>query len=219
VAGRTGARLLSVNVVEKVYRGPSRWTAIDKRPCPDAVPVEALGLAGDTQCDTRHHGGPDRALYAYAAEEAAWWAAELHRDVPPGLFGENLTTLGLAVDDALIGERWHVGEPGAGIEVEVRLPRIPCANLAAHVGIRGFHRRFAARGRPGAYLAVLRPGEVAPGDPVSVLHRPAHGVTVADCAGTPDPERMRALLDSGVDVAEPLRSHAERVARRVADRA
>lgn len=68
------ARLIAVNVVHEIIRGPTRWTAIDKRPVPGAVVVEELGLVGDKQCDTRYHGGPDKALYAYAEEDADWWS-------------------------------------------------------------------------------------------------------------------------------------------------
>ncbi|TDW15207.1 hypothetical protein [Kribbella kalugense] len=59
------ARLLAVNVVHEVIRGPTRWTAIDKRPVRGPVDVGELGLVGDRQCDTRYHGGPDKALGAY----------------------------------------------------------------------------------------------------------------------------------------------------------
>ena len=97
------AVLLAVNVVHELIRGPTRWTAIDKRPVHGAVQVGVLGLAGDRQCDTRYHGGPDKALYAYAVEDAEWWAAELGREIPPGLFGENLTTRGLDITGASIG--------------------------------------------------------------------------------------------------------------------
>jgi MOSC domain-containing protein YiiM len=209
----TRPRVLAVNVVHEVRRGPTRRTAIDKRPVQGPVPVGALGLDGDTQCNRRFHGGTDKALYAYASEEAAWWSDQLGRELPPGLFGENLTTAAVDVDGALIGEQWRIGNRGTGIVVEVRLPRDPCGNLSAHLGLPRFHRRFAGRGRPGAYLAVRRPGTVAAGDRVTVVHRPGHGVTVADCAGGAPPAAMQALLAAGITLAEPLRRRAERLVR------
>jgi MOSC domain-containing protein YiiM len=205
--------VLAVNVVHEVRRGPTRRTAIDKRPVEGPVPVGALGLDGDTQCDRRFHGGPDKALYVFAGEEAAWWSTELGRDLPPGRFGENLTTAAVDVDGALIGERWRIGTRDTGIVVEVRLPRDPCGNLSAHLGIPRFHRRFAGRGRPGAYLAVLRPGTVAAGDRITVVHRPRHGVTVADCASGAPRAAMRDLLAAEITLAEPLRRRAERLVR------
>jgi MOSC domain-containing protein YiiM len=174
----TIGRLIAVNVVHEVIRGPSRWTAIDKRPVGGVVEVGELGLVGDRQCDTRYHGGPDKALYAYASEDAAWWAVELGRDIPPGLFGENLTTSGLDITGAVIGERWRIGGPKHGILVEVRSPRTPCGNLSGRMGIHRFHHRFAKTGRVGAYLKVLETGSVREGNRITVVHKPDHGPTI-----------------------------------------
>jgi MOSC domain-containing protein YiiM len=169
------ARVVAVNVVyevrDLVARGP---TAIDKRPVAGPVLADRLGFAGDRQCG-RGHGGPDKALYAYASEDAAWWAGELALEVHPGLFGENLTTAGLDVCGAHIGEVWQIGGTGAGPVVEVRMPRTPCDNLSARMELPGFHARFAASGRVGALLRVRSPGAVSAGDPVAVVHRPEHG--------------------------------------------
>jgi MOSC domain-containing protein YiiM len=170
-------RLVAVNIVHEILRGPSRLTAIDKRPVAGPVVVGELGLEGDEQRDTRNHGGPDKALYAYAAEDAEWWTAELGRRITPGLFGENLTTHGLDITHALIGERWRIGNT---VVVEVRMARTPCTNLSARMGIPRFHKRFAAAGRPGAYLKVLATGSIAAGDPITIEHRPADGVAVGD---------------------------------------
>jgi MOSC domain-containing protein YiiM len=208
------ARLLAVNVVHEILRGPSRLTAIDKRPVDAAVAVGELGLTGDTQCDTRHHGGTDKALYAYAYEDAAFWATRLGRVITPGLFGENLTTAGVDITAAQIGERWRIGPDAAGIVVEVRMPRTPCANLSARMGIPRFHHRFAAAGRAGAYLKVITTGSVRAGDAITVHSRPGHGVTIGDLAGKPSPDQMRRLLDSGIDLAEQVRRTAQRIAAR-----
>lgn len=177
MAGPDRARLLTVNVVHEIIRGPSRWTAIDKRPVTGPVEVGGLGLAGDKQCDERHHGGPDKALYAYASEDAAWWADEMERVIPPGLFGENLTTVGVDVTGAVLGERWRIGP---AVQLEVRMPRVACSNLSARMEIPRFHRRFTAAHRPGAYLKVLTPGTIRAGDPITVEHRPKGAATIRD---------------------------------------
>jgi MOSC domain-containing protein YiiM len=207
------ATLVAVNVVYAIRRGPTRDTAIDKRAVAGPVAVGELGLDGDRQCDTRHHGGPDRALYAYASEDAAWWAEELGRDVPPGLFGDNLTTSGLDVTGARIGERWRIGGPD-GVLVEVRMPRTPCDNLSARMGDPTFHKRFAASRRVGAYLKVLRPGAIAAGDPIAIDFRPEHELTIGGYLDRPDPAAMRGVLDSGVDLADKVRRRAVRIAAR-----
>lgn len=174
---------MAVCAVHALVPGPKRGvphTSIDKRPLPGRVPVGVLGVEGDSQQDVAHHGGPDQAVYAYAAEEAAWWAAELGRPVPPGWFGENLRTAGVDVDLAAAGERWQVGEGPDAVLLEVTAPRTPCITFAAWTGEPHWLRRFADRGRPGVYLRVLRPGAVAADDPVTVLHRPGPGVGVPD---------------------------------------
>jgi MOSC domain-containing protein YiiM len=155
-------------------------TAIDKAPVPGPVHVGPLGVAGDQVADTRYHGGPDQAVYAFAREELDRWAAELGGELRDGEFGENLTTEGIAVDDAELGERWQVG----AVLLEVASVRIPCNDFKTWLG-RGGHdnrawvRRFTEHGRPGAYLRVLEAGELAAGDEIDVVHRPGHGVTAA----------------------------------------
>jgi MOSC domain-containing protein YiiM len=175
------AQLTAVCVVHALIPGPkdTGMTAIDKRPVPGPVDAGPLGLAGDRVCDTTNHGGEEQAVYAYADEDAARWARDLGRDVPPGLFGENLRTSGLDVTNAVVGERWRVGGPGGAL-LEVTSPRIPCVTFAHRMGERGWVKRFAQRGAPGAYLAVVEPGAVCAGDTIVVEHRPERGVTVAD---------------------------------------
>lgn len=212
----TGAgRLVSVNVVYEITHPHLRDSAIDKRPVAGPVDAGALGLAGDTQCDTRHHGGLDKAVYAYAREDNDWWAYVLGRPIPPGTFGENLTTQGLDVTRAVIGEHWRSGGAGGAL-FQVTMPRTPCTNLSAHMGLKRFHRRFDATGKVGAYLRVLEPGRVRAGDPVMVEHRPGHAVTIAKVCAGPDPDVMQTLLDAEPDLAEVLRGIAERVVTRAA---
>src|SRR3546814_3146786 len=127
-------------------------TAIDKRPLDGAVRVGQYGLRGDVQASRKHHGGLDKALYAYAQEDARFWEGELGRDLPPGWFGENLRGEGLDVNAARIGEIWRIGDT---VEVEVTMPRTPCATFARWVGganQRGWVRRFAHERRLGPSL-------------------------------------------------------------------
>lgn len=204
-------RLVAVNIVHEIRPGAGRDTAIDKRPVDGQVEVGPLGLCGDSQCDSRYHGGPDKALYAYAVEDAAWWAEKLGREITPGLLGENLTTEGVDCTHALLGEQWRLGPD---VLVEVRMPRTPCDNLSMRMDIHGFHREFSASRRVGAYLAVLVPGRVAAGDRVTIEHRPSHKITIADWAGRRDPEHGRRLLESGDDLAAEVRRSAQRLVRK-----
>jgi MOSC domain-containing protein YiiM len=207
----TEATVRTVNVVHDLRDGYFHETAIDKRPVEGAVHVGRLGLAGDQQVD-KGHGGADRAVYVYADEDAAWWAERLERDIPPGLFGENLRTTGLDVTDARVGEQWAVGED---VVLEVRRIRTPCENLALRMEIEGFHLDFLRSGRVGAMCRVLAEGEVRPGDPVRRVLRPKHRVTIGRLArDTTTPQQMQELLDSGIPLAPGVRTKATRVAGR-----
>ncbi|MFD5473720.1 MOSC domain-containing protein [Streptomyces sp. NPDC127105] len=184
-------KLLSVNLgrAEAVpYTDqPDGVTGIGKRPADGPVKVSApgpkglgaSGLAGDAVCDTRHHGGDDQAVYAVAREDLDEWERELGRTLANGVFGENLTTLGLDITGARIGERWRIGSPlGPSVLLEVTSGRIPCRTFQGHLGEKGWVKRFTRRAAPGAYLRVLEAGEIRAGDPVEIVHRPDHDVTV-----------------------------------------
>jgi MOSC domain-containing protein YiiM len=149
-------------------------SGIVKSPATGAVAVGSTGLAGDEQADRVNHGGPYKAAYAYAREDAAWWEEHIGRPLAGGAFGENLTLAGVDITGARIGERWRIGSA----EFEVSGPRVPCSKLGARMGDQRFPKRFVAAGRPGAYLAVAAPGTVQAGDPVAVVSRPDHDVTV-----------------------------------------
>lgn len=168
-------------------------TAIDKRAVRGPVFACRLGLAGDHQANEDHHGGPEQAIYAYAREDMDWWIEQTHREFAGGEFGENLTTAGLDVTGALIGEVWQIG---ADVVVQVTSPRIPCRVFGAWTGEHHWVKRFAAARRPGAYLRVLAEGEVRAGDPIRVLSRPDQRVTIAESMSAyyGDPDLMRVLL-------------------------
>jgi MOSC domain-containing protein YiiM len=151
-------------------------TAIWKTPIEGRVAVRGINVDGDDQADRSVHGGPDKAVYAYASEEIQRWRDELGRDLGAAPFGENLTTAGIDVSGALVGERWSIGTT----LLEVVQPRLPCFKLGLRMGDPAFVRRFAQASRPGAYLRIVEEGELGAGDPieVDVAGLPDHGVTM-----------------------------------------
>ena len=192
-------RLRSINVVHQILDDPGGTpgrTAIDKRPVTGPVYVAERGVQGDAQLDTRHHGRPWQAVYAYADEDLDWWREHLQRELPPGSFGENLTTSGLDVTGAVIGEHWRIGEGEDPVVVEVTTPRIPCRTFTNFIGEPQWVKRFSQHGAPGAYLRVLQPGHVQPGDLVEVAWRPDHGVRISDVFPHLTPEQAGALVDA-----------------------
>jgi len=177
-------RLLAACVVHQLHddAGTVGTTAIDKRPVDGPVKVGPLGLYADVQADRRHHGGELQAVYAYAAEDADWWAEQLQREVPPGWFGENIRVSGLEVSRAVVGTRWRVGAGADAVELEVTKARTPCMTFARWVGEdgNGWVKRFSDARRLGTYLRVVRTGRIREGDPIEVLEVPAGAPTILE---------------------------------------
>lgn len=160
-------------------------TGIVKEPTGDPIAVRApgpsrtglgSGLESDTIGNRRLHGGDDQAVYAYAREDLDGWEARLGRTLGNGTFGENLTTTGVDVTNAVVGERWHVGSDG--LVLEVTSPRTPCKTFEAWLQLPGWVKTFTDAALPGAYLRVISPGTVRAGDEIVITDRPANGVTV-----------------------------------------
>ncbi|MGW9305390.1 MULTISPECIES: MOSC domain-containing protein [Streptomyces] len=214
-------RLLSVNVGRPTplpsAGGPGGLSGIDKRPFEGSVRVSdpgpkgtgGSGLAGDAVCDLRNHGGSDQAVYAFAREELDAWERQLGgRELANGSFGENLTTVGIDVSGALIGERWRVGDE---LLLEVTSGRVPCRTFADHVKEDKWVRRFTQEAVTGAYLRVIEPGTIRAGDPVEIVHRPDHTITAALQFRAVTTERT--LLPSLLAAASALHPEALRKAQ------
>jgi MOSC domain-containing protein YiiM len=189
------ALIVSVNCGKEsdlLIGGRPGRSAIDKRPVAGPVAVGPLGLDGDECADIEHHGGVEQAIYVYAREDLDWWTEQLARELPNGIFGENLTTAGISVTTALIGETWQVGTA----VVQVTSPRIPCETFKSWLDEPHWVKRFADAGRTGAYLRVLSAGHVQAGDELTVLSRPDQAVTVAESlqASFGDREILSRLL-------------------------
>jgi MOSC domain-containing protein YiiM len=175
------AHVGSVNVgpvVPAGWAGRPQQTAILKTPVEGPVRVRALGIEGDEIGDRRFHGGPHKAVYAFSREDLDLWAQQLGRPVPAGTFGENLTTLGIDVNHAVLGEHWRIGS----VLLAPAEVRTPCATFRTWLGRQGYDttdwmRRFAREARAGVYLRVLEEGTLQAGDDIRVEHRPSHGVT------------------------------------------
>ncbi len=180
--------LVAVCAVRRLRQdgGRDRVTAIDKGPLEGRVRIGRYGVGADVQADRKHHGGLDKALYAYAAEDAAFWESELGRELPPGFFGENLRTEGFDVNAARIGEVWRIGDT---CTVAVTMPRTPCQTFARWVGgaeQRGWVKRFSAERRLGPYLRVVRNGFVQAGDPIEIEFRPEGAPGLLDIYRDPE---------------------------------
>ncbi|MFH8614308.1 MOSC domain-containing protein [Streptomyces sp. NPDC017979] len=221
-------KLLTVNVgrprAVDYTNAPGGLTGIDKQPVDGPVQVAdpndlgrtdggGSGLGDDAVCDSKHHGGTHQAVYAYAREDLDRWERRMGARIGNGAFGENLTTVGLDVSGAKIGERWRIGDR---VVLEVTSGRVPCRTFAGRMGElglpeKGWVKEFTQRGEPGAYLKVVVPGEIRAGDPIEVVHRPDHDVTVSVAFRAQTVER--SLLPSLMVAGDALNPDLVKLAR------
>ncbi|UNB52499.1 MOSC domain-containing protein [Mycolicibacterium sp. YH-1] len=198
--------------------GSAPRSGIDKRPVEGDITVRApgpmhgglgSGLVGDVIGNQRVHGGDDQAVYAYAREDLDVWETRLDRELTNGMFGENLTTSGLDVTNAVIGERWRVGSDG--LLLEVTRPRTPCKTFVSRLGIDGWMKTFTRGGTPGAYLRVVAGGTIRGGDSVEVIDRPDHGVTIGTVyrALMLEPDLLPGILAADA-LPEDVKEHVRR---------
>jgi MOSC domain-containing protein YiiM len=204
----SGAKVVSLNVVNAVIPdvgGEVGFTSIDKRSVSDSREVTTAGVAGDQRSDIPNHGMTEQAVYAYAREDYEWWEAELARELPAGKFGENLTTVGIDVTNAVIGQTWRIGST----LLQVTGPRIPCGTFARFMDEDKWVKRFMQEGMPGTYFQVLESGEISAGDEIVIESTPDHGVTVSDVfqlvAGDRDSDRITRVL-SCPELPEEMRT-------------
>jgi MOSC domain-containing protein YiiM len=213
-------RLLSINVgmpADAAWAGSLGRTAIAKTQVTGPVDVHRLGVAGDQVADTKDHGGVYQAVYAFAREDLDVWQQRLGRPIPNGMFGENLTTEGIDVNEALIGEQWLIGTT----VVQLASVRIPCTVFQGYLRESGYDsdkwiRRFTHEARPGPYLQVVHEGQISVGDAIQVVRRPDHGITVSTMfkALTTERQLLPTLLDAGADLIPEARETVEAYAAR-----
>jgi len=176
-------RVISVNVGqprEVVWKGRTVLTSIFKEPVAGRIVARRLNLDGDRQSDRFVHGGLEKAIYVYPVEHYRYWRAQFPTmDLPWGMFGENLTTEGLEEKTVHIGDQFRVGSA----TVVVTRPRLPCYKLGLKFQRDDILKRFLQSGLTGFYLAVLEEGEVAAGDPITLLERDEDAVSVSDVVG------------------------------------
>ncbi len=184
-------KVLSVNLTHSVHTG--EWTGsegktgIDKRAVDGPVTFANEEVTGDVIVDRNHHGGFDQAVYAYSREDADWWQKQLGITIDNGRFGENLTTSGIDVNQALVGERWKIGST----ILEVSQPRIPCRVFAGFWQRPTLIKEFMESGKPGTYLRIIQEGQINAGDAIEILSKPDHQITIADLYAAKNGERSK----------------------------
>lgn len=201
-------KVISVNIgaIEPVeHNGRVIETGIFKMPTTERQPVSGIHLGDDLQADTDAHGGEHKAIYAYAVEDYVWWSEQLDRELEFGFFGENLTTTGVDVSGALVGDRWTIGST----VLEVSEPRIPCFKLTIRAGIARFQQTFATADRPGAYFRIVEEGHLIVGDEIALASTADDSISVANISIIYHRERDRAAtLERVPNLSEPWKRWA-----------
>jgi MOSC domain-containing protein YiiM/ferredoxin-NADP reductase len=173
------ARLVSVNVGmprDIAWRGKTVRTGIWKQPVEGRRRVRTLNVEGDGQGDLAGHGGEQRAVFVYQTDSYRYWQARLRRDdLVPGQFGENFTVDGLPDAEVCIGDRYRIGTA----LFEVTQPRTTCYRVGIRLDVPQMAAMLTSSGRPGFYFRVIEEGDVAAGDPITLVSRGAQGMTVA----------------------------------------
>lgn len=186
-------QIVSVNITSVVHEG--EWTGsegktgIDKRAAFGPIRFANQEVVGDVIVDRNHHGGFDQAVYAYAREDADWWEKEIGQEIAHGRFGENLTTSGIDVNRALIGQRWKIGST----ILEVSQPRIPCRVFAGFWQRPTLIKEFMHAGKPGTYLRIIQEGEIIAGDLIEIIYTPEHSITIADLYAAKNGDRSKVV--------------------------
>ena len=209
-------RVLSINIAQESMA--QNWTESGNRTGIHKVGISGPirfadnGVEGDTVVDRKHHGGYDMAVYAYAREDAIWWESHIGRDIVSGQFGENLTTEGIDLTGALIGERWRIGE----VLLEVSAPRIPCRVFSGFWDRPTLIKEFTDANRPGAYLRIIEEGSASAGADIEITYRPSHLITIGDLFAAKSGERRKiAEIAMLTELSDSYRDWAERVSTSV----
>jgi len=190
------------------WSGSGNRTGINKQSVQGLIHFGPEGVVGDTVVDRKHHGGYDKAVYAYAYEDALWWAERIGRDIPAGSFGENLTTEGIDVTNAVIGERWQIGD----LLLEVAEPRIPCSVFSGFWDRPTLIKEFTEANRSGAYLRIIDEAMIEKGNAISVASRPTHGITIANVFAARSGERSKiAEISQVAELSAEYREWATKV--------
>ena len=207
-------RVLAINIAPQSeaqnWTESGNRTGINKKPVHGLIQFGDDHIEGDNVVDRVHHGGYHKAVYAYALEDAVWWEDQIGREISPGQFGENLTTEGIDVTNAIIGEQWRIGD----LLLEVSEPRIPCRVFAGFWDRPQLIKEFTEANRSGAYLRIIEEGMIEAGSKIEVTFRPDHGISIADVFAAKSGSREKiAEIAQLTELSEAYQQWAQKVSK------
>jgi len=172
-------------IIEGLYVGQPKpigpqqaLSGIFKEPVESCMLTE-MGLEGDTQVDRRVHGGLEKALYHFPAQNYDVLTAalsHLESSFVPGSIGENLSSSSVDDQTVHIGDTVKVGEA----LVQVSQPRRPCWKVNHKYGNGHIAPVLMSQAISGWYYRVLENGLISVGDSFELVDRLENSVAVAE---------------------------------------
>lgn len=178
------------------WHGKTEITGIYKAPVDGPIRLEMSVVANDTIGNLKVHGGPHKACYLFSTAQYPFWKARYPElQWQWGMFGENLTILGMDEAQMRIGDIYRIGEA----LVQVSQPREPCYKLGIRFGNQNILKEFIEHGYSGTYVRVLQEGLVRAGDKVIMEEQADNPLSVKQCfelilAADKSPEHLQWAL-------------------------
>ncbi len=193
----------SLNVglpAKEIFFGKEVITGICKKTVVGPVHLGKTGFTGDGVADLKHHGGLDKAVCVYGANNFPYWEEVLKTVLPAAPFGENLSLSDVDESEVCIGDIFQMGTS----VVQVSQPRQPCATLAARYGRSDMVKLVVESGRTGYYFRVLEEGIVETGNALTLKEKDRNGITVSFANRIYHHDRKNAEGIEKVLAIEPL---------------
>lgn len=173
-------KVLSTNIAEPItieWRGQSVKTGIYKYPVDTSIFLGAEDVENDHVIDRRYHGGTEKACYLYSADHYSFWQNKYpDLEWKSGMFGENLTVIGLDESVIRIGDCYRIGDA----IVQVSQPRQPCFKLGIRFNDQAIVDDFWEAPYPGVYVRVIQPGAVKNGDELILTEQNPESLSIAE---------------------------------------
>ncbi|OLS27699.1 MAG: hypothetical protein HeimC2_10590 [Candidatus Heimdallarchaeota archaeon LC_2] len=173
-------KLVSLNVSQikqVLWKGKEITTGIFKEPVTEKVSVRGVNITGDDQADRSVHGGVNKAIYSYPTEHYPFWKKHfLEKELPYGMFGENLSTQGLLETETHVGDRIKIGTT----ELIAVQPRMPCYKLGIRFETQNIIKKFYQSNFSGIYFKIAKEGEIQVGDTITIIEKDPLRVSIKD---------------------------------------
>lgn len=132
------------------------------------------GFVGDGVADTKHHGGPDRAVCIYPYEHYALWEKEFGSPLPVSAFGENITVTNMLEADVYIGDIYQLGEA----VIQITQGRVPCSTINKRAGLPLLMKKMVETGFTGYLCRVLQEGNVRSDSQLSLIKKHPKAISI-----------------------------------------